>query len=243
MTLCAAPILAYTVVLKDGSQIQAREKYVIEGDKAIITLVSGTQTFLDASEIDVEKTELANEHDLGNALVLEDGAFVQKPITREEAKRQERVGDLIERGEASMRGTSRSTPATEARNSASSETRIEQVERRPFRDLKLAAEIMTGLTDRGIERAALYQGTEQGRPLVELKTDSEASVFRGLEVAAEVLLAVQELSPGSCEVVELLLTTSSQERAGEFELTTDLALALQDEEVDVASIFVRHVRF
>ena len=45
-TLVAAPALAYTIYLKDGSQIVSKTKYVVRGDKAIIVLPSGTETQL-----------------------------------------------------------------------------------------------------------------------------------------------------------------------------------------------------
>ena len=56
----AIPAHAYTIYLKDGSTLIAKEKYRVEEGKAIITLQNGTQTFIDASEIDVARTERTN---------------------------------------------------------------------------------------------------------------------------------------------------------------------------------------
>jgi len=61
---------SYTVVLKDGSTIIAKEKYRIEGSRAIITLLNGTQTFVRADQIDIAKTDAANRGSYGSAVVI-----------------------------------------------------------------------------------------------------------------------------------------------------------------------------
>ncbi len=245
LLLLAAPAAAYIVVLKDGSRIEAREAYVIEGDKAIITLQSGTETFIDASEIDVPRTEEANQANLGSVLVLEDGEFVSKSVRQGgETTRRERVSDLIERGDISMRSGSRTDlgDASDSAPAVSASTTLEQFDRRPLRNIELSTAIKTAFQDRGLERVAVYQGTDAERAFIELTADSEASVFRGLEVAAEVLLAVRELFPDECSLFELLMATANRQRAGEFELTPEIAESLQGS-ADAASVFVRHVRF
>ncbi len=244
LILGTAPVLAYTVVLRDGSRVEARDKYVIEGDKAIITLMSGTETFIDASEIDVEATEEANKHQLGNALVLEDGEFVQKKVVSGETKQRERLGDLIERGEASMRGTARPDGDVSApRISTSTTDDTAALRREPLRDIDLAAAIKQRFSELGFDGVGVFQGTANTRPFVEVRTDSEASVFRSLEVAAEVLTSVREEFADQCDVLELVLTTSNQQRAGDFEIGPELAAALQADGADVPNLFVEHVRF
>ena len=79
LLLAATPIAAYTIYLKDGSRLIAREKYTLEGDRALILLQNGTQTFLAASEIDVPRTDAANRNNYGTAMVLQDGEFTEAP--------------------------------------------------------------------------------------------------------------------------------------------------------------------
>ena len=69
--LVCAPAWGYIVFLKDGSQIQTKEKPRIEGDKVILVLPSGTEAFYDASEVDMAKTEEVNKVDYGTAKLLE----------------------------------------------------------------------------------------------------------------------------------------------------------------------------
>ena len=55
LIVLAAPLSAYTIYLKDGTRIVAKQKYRVDEDgKAIITLQNGTQTFIKSSEIDVD---------------------------------------------------------------------------------------------------------------------------------------------------------------------------------------------
>jgi hypothetical protein len=89
----------------------------------------------------------------------------------------------------------------------------------------------------------LYQGTQASRPFAEISTNSEASVFRALKIAAEALLAVQQDHPDKVSALELLLATPERERAGQFVLTRDLARDLVGDHVEVAHFFVEHVQF
>ena len=234
----AVPSMAYTIYLKDGSRIIAREKYVIDGERAIITLENGTQTFLAADEIDVARTDSANTSNLGDALIFEDGEFVQRG-TKETPKR-ETLSDLIERGGATVQGPTRSRGETAPLPVGA--TNIESAQRLPMRDIELAAAMKQALNDSGLTSAVVYQGTEQGRPLVEVVAESEASVFNGLELVSKALLAVRETHP-ACDVLELLLTTSEHERAGEFELTAAMAQQIEGKQVELPAFYIEHVRF
>ncbi|MDH3404252.1 MAG: hypothetical protein OES32_09365 [Acidobacteriota bacterium] len=237
----AAPAAAYTIYLKDGSRILARSEYTVDGDRAIIVLESGTQTFLALAEIDVERTREANDAGVGNALIFEDGKFVERTAADTEAPERETLTDLIARGAATMRGTTRSD-ADPAAGPLDGTPGMEQAQRQPLRDIELTAALKAAFADRGLERAPIYEGTESGRPLVAMTADSEASVFHNLEVAAEVLLGIRE-THAECDVLEIVMTTGSHERAGEFALTAEMAASLRDREIELSAFFVRHVRF
>src|SRR5207253_1344732 len=58
--------------LKDGSSIQAKEKYKVVGERALITLPNGNQTFLALKQIDTARTDQANQTDYGSAVVIND---------------------------------------------------------------------------------------------------------------------------------------------------------------------------
>lgn len=237
----ALPATAYTIYLKDGSRIIARVEYVIEGDRAIITLENGTQTFLPTVEIDVARTKAANTSNLGSALIFEDGEFVERSTNVAPGPKRETVTDLIARGDATVQSRPR-TPSDSTEQLMTAATSLESMQRQPLRDIELSTAVKKAFADRGLEGTAIYQGTDQKRPLVELVAESEASVFHSLELAAEALLAIRESHP-DCEVMEILMATSTHERAGEFVLTTAMAEQIQGKEVELAAFYIEHVRF
>src|SRR5262245_16021416 len=73
LLLLSAPAFAYIVFLKDGTQVSTKEKYRVEGDRAVLVLRSGTETFIDLAEIDIAKTEEVNKIDFGTAKLIEGG--------------------------------------------------------------------------------------------------------------------------------------------------------------------------
>jgi len=247
----AAPAAAYIVVMKDGSRIEAKDEYTIEDGKAIITLPNGTVTFVDAAEIDVEATRELNAAGYGRALVIDQGKARQRTEEDGEAEAQRRktLADLVatrednqlrlepQRREEPERGT-----VTLVKTDAGF-VDLRSVPRRPFRDVELASELQRFFRGQGIDNVELYQGTQPAHPFAEITTNSEASVFRALEIAAEALLAIQEDYSARVTGLELLLATPDRDRAGQFVLTPKLAQQLVGEEVEVTRFFVENVQF
>lgn len=230
-----AELAAYTVYLKDGSSIQAKEKYKISGDRALITLTNGQHTFVPASQVDVARTEKANKLDYGSAVVLQEAAPTAVPPP---APRSKSLSDLIQRGSAGPQA------APEARRPAAAPVRrgdSGSLARKPFAQLDAAAELQAFFRSQGIEEAEIYQGS-QGRPLIEVTTNSEAAVFRALAVSAGALAQVRTSRP-AIGGLELSLLTPSKERAGEFAMTPQMADDLLGKKVEVSAFFLDHVKF
>jgi len=244
--LLAAPSLAYVVVLKDGSQILAEKEYEIRDGRAIITLPNGTETFIDAAEIDREATEEANRRGYGKALVIE-GADTRQVKAPEPVERKKTLADLaspetrLDRLEPQRR-ESRARANLAARTSAGFAD-LSSLPPRPFGDLDLAAEVQGFFRGQGIDGVELYQGSAADRLYAEITTNSEASVFRALEVAAEALLAARDSHAGELTALELFLATPERERAGQFVLTPELARELVGGGVEVTRFFIENVQF
>jgi hypothetical protein len=243
LLLVALPISAYTVYLKDGAQLIAKQAPEIRGDMAIITLQNGTQSSLPASEIDLERTRQANQSDLGSALILEGGEFTADPESPE-PKREERLSDLITRN----RSRAQARRPVQAPSSTGSGGRGQQTDlltwrRSPFRNLDIASEIQGVFRGQGVEQTRLFQGTSRDRILIDLTTDSEAAVFRGLQVAATALAHLQTTFPNSISAFELVLTTSSRGRAGQFLLDVSGAAQLADGVIEPSTFYVENVQF
>jgi hypothetical protein len=243
----SGPLLAYTIYLKDGSKLMAREVYRVQEGKAIITLQNGTQTFIDASEIDVERTLNANREGYGTALMLDKGKVVEGPIVREDQK-EESLVDLAARGETRARNRPQARrPSAEDTGgrqvTAAGFIDLGSITRRPYPNLEISSEIKRVFLGQGVDAVQIHQGTQPNSPFLEITTDSEASVFRALEVSADALVHIRTRYPELVGGFEVFLITSSRNRAGQFLLTADAASALAEDRIDASDFFVRQVQF
>ncbi len=243
-----APLNAYTIYLKDGSTLIAKEKFRIEDGKALIVLQNGTQTFIDATEIDFEKTERVNKGNYGTAFFIdEEGKVIEAPVTPTEKRTLTDVA-----GRTDSRSTSRD-PAT--RPDTGTAEPIEHVKtqggfidltmapRTPYRDLDITVEISRFLRTLGLTEFKVFQGTEPQRIFLEMTTNSEATVFRSLEAAADTLVHLRNQFPDQVEELEVLFSTSNRDRAGQFLIDEELAAQLGDEGSETSAIFIANVQF
>ena len=241
LLLIAAPMAAYTIYLKDGSRLIAREKYTLDGDRALILLQNGTQTFLAASEIDVPRTEAANRNNYGTAMVLQDGEFVETPAVPEPDRPESSITDLATRSPGQQH--ERAVRPVPTRPTSGDYLDLLSSQRQPFRNLDLAAEIQKVFMAQGVAGMQLAQGTEADRVLLEITTDSEASAFRALEVAADALLHVRTRTSAPVSAFEIVLVTSSRSRGGQFLMTPGMASEVADGEIELPAFYVQNVQY
>jgi hypothetical protein len=248
LALAAGPLSAYTIYLRDGKTLLAKGKYRIENGRAIITLPNGTQTFLDAREIDVKRTETENRGgDLGNAMVLENNRPADPKAATPPAQR--RLSDMINNREAPREPQ---LPQENRRETASSNglgrTRagfpdLTGIPRKPYARLEVASDLQQFFRGQSLDEVEIYNGTQGDRPLLEITTNSEASVFKALTAAANALLHIRDSQPNRVAAFELLLTTPERERAGQFLITPELAADLVAQKVEVSQFFIQNVQF
>jgi hypothetical protein len=246
----AAPLLAggYTIFLKDGSRLVAKEKYKVAGNRAIITLPNGTQTFVQASQIDVKRTEEANRDGYGGAVVLPGTPQDVGPAPAQPPK-DKTLADLIKSRTAAPRelpGTRRE----KAEPSAGGLTKTKagfldlgSLPRKPLPNADLTGELQQFFRGQGIDEVEIFQGTKSDQPLLEITAGSEGSVFKALTTAANALLHLRDVFPNRVAAFELLMTTPERERAGQFVLTPEMATDLVAKKLDVTAFFVKNVQF
>lgn len=212
LALLAIPAHAYVVILKDGTQIITRDQFRIEAGKARFTLQNGTESFLDLQEIDVVKTVEANKVNYGSAVVLDGGKAEQLKQTTP-TPRPPDLADLISaRGDGSLRDLPTSRRAEPDRDVRPQQTTagyqdLTRFPRTPMRDTAVASTLLTFFKAQGVEGAVIYQGTRPKSPLVEIAAGSEASVFRGLLVAANALLATRDKHRDAVETLQVVMAT------------------------------------
>lgn len=241
-----APLYAYTIYLKDGSRLIAKAKYEVRGEQALIVLQNGARTSIAASEIDQRRTEEANQGSYGSALILDDGKLTEMPSEDEpvpDSSLTEIIGDRRS-SVANRPPAKRPVPrAEEPDPDADGVIDFRNLPRKPFSDLDLAAEVQRIFKAQGVEQVLISQGTTSQRLLIDLTTNSEASVFRALEVASRALLHARDLYPAASPVFELLLSTAEREHAGQFVLSRTMAQLLVDGETDPSAFFIEYVQF
>lgn len=246
LLLLGAPAAAYVVVLKDGSQIIAKEKYRQVGGQAIITLPNGTRSSLAIAEIDHERTQAANLHDYGTAVVFEPGPSrdlrnaPKKGETLSDIAARRSLGDTLQRRSAAPPAAA-AEPAT-AVTTSKGRPDLSRVQRKPLQDTELTTRVVQLLRARGVEEVAVYEGTQPGRVFLEFTTNSEAALFRALEASAQVLdQLTQQRNP--VDAFELLMATGERQRAGQFLVTPQRAQQLVSRQLDTPGFFLRYVEF
>jgi hypothetical protein len=247
-TLCTGPALAYTIVLKDGSTIIARQKYQVEGKRAIITLQNGTRTFLALQEIDVERTDRLNENNYGSAVVLENsGEITQERITPEPPKKS--ITDVASASRSTLtrpparRQGSRANKGSSSLRTASGNLDLSKLPSSDFGDPEVTQLIRSHFASRNISNVQILKGSRSGRLLLAVNTNSEGEVFRSLALAATALELIQQQHAGSVSAIELLMTTSDGGQAGQFLLTPKNIRPLLDGDIEVPQFYVDHVQF
>jgi hypothetical protein len=241
VALAAAPVLAYTIVLKDGSRIVAKSKYTIQGDLALITLPSGTQSAYPASEIDVDKTEQMNRQDLGTAIVIEGGKV--KPLDTSAAPpKKSSLQDLIQKRPS---GLPEPPETVQTRAPVGSERRLRPGPsgRSPMRDPNLANEIKAFLITRGVA-ADVYEGAGPRRILLVFETSAEGPVFKALVASATALLQIRQQFPDRVDVFEVICEVpDTAGLGGRFTLTPTQAADLISGRIDLTRFYVENVEF
>lgn len=243
--LLASPLAAYIVVLKDGSQITTDGKYRIEGEKAILTLPSGTQAFYRAAEIDVEKTEALNKINYGNARLIE-GRTTTTLADDARIGEDRSLSNLVGRRELALpppRRRDDGNAADRVRYTPAGFVDLMSLPRKPLANSELGSEVVNYMEGQGVESVKVFAGSAEEHVLMHVVTVSETSVFKALEVAAAGLQQISQRFPSEVAGFELLLLTEDESRAGQFFLTPELADLLISKRIDTAAFFLRYVEF
>lgn len=235
LLLLSGPLAAYTIYFKDGRNLQIKGKPRIANGRAVVTLLNGTQASFDAKQIDEKKTQEMNTRDLGAAEILDQGTATPQPAPAPQAQTPSRLSDIAARevGPRDQPVTRRESPVAAVRPGAS---------RSPYDDAAVAAELSQFFLGQKAEGVGIFQGS-QGRPLAEVTTSSESSVFRALVTGANALLHIRGRYPQKVEGLELVMVSPGGERAGQFTLTPAMAEDLVAKRVGVVSFFLKNVQF
>jgi hypothetical protein len=231
LVLLASSALAYVVKLKDGTLVFARAPYTVKGTQAIITLENGNVTQIAMDKVDVPGTIKYNRENFGNVIAIDAPEEKPKQLPTAPPRSNNPLGDLIK-----QRGTRMGlpTPGPAAPASASSaktgEAAVDPVYQSVFTQVLQGAEINQ-----------FRVKSARGKTRVIVTADSEQAVFSTLSASARAMR--DAFARGRSEPVEIVLTTSSGESAGSFEMTPAQAKLLVDRNLTVPEYFVKNVIF
>lgn len=251
LLLFSSPAFAYIVFLKNGQQITVKDKPRIVGNKAIVVMPSGTESSIEASEIDFAKTEEVNKTNFGTAKLIEgrDSRLLEQGTKVDKSSKT--VGELIAERRVGLSLPEPPTPPSKAQGGGDLPRTAAgyvdlftlALERKAYRQTDITTELLQYLRGQGLEGVSIYEGSKTKRALLEIATNSEAAVFKGLKESANALIQARGSFPGQLEALELVMVTDARVRAGQFVLTPELATLLASGEIEPTAFFLRYVEF
>jgi hypothetical protein len=228
--LVLLPTLAfasYTVVLKDGTEYRAKEKWRLSGGKAIITLENGSTLSIDPKLIDEKESERVSSAGLGGARVL----VTAQPNTTPSQPQQSPLGSITT--------LKRDTPATDSNTAKQSgQPMIGQT--------NLSNDVLSRF-QQAYENVGLYDakvlGAGRNSLRVEVTTDNEDQVFKAISATSFLITKIPEATGERVELVELFMKTINGGSAGRFQMTPADALAISSKKLTWQQYFISDVIF
>jgi hypothetical protein len=227
----------YVVILKNGHKIRCAEPMRVEGELAIITLVTGTMSSYPVDQVDLIETERYNQQGLGDAVEIEDlavyGDVLPTPTPRLSLGNFVTLESLERNPElkTTLAPTPTPTPGIRLQTYPYHDERVTRAFEKVFADEKLYLYHTSG-------------GTQQKYFFVQAVTDSEDQVFHALRVVCEAFYLIRAADPEIApEVVELQMVQTSRKPAGTFRITPNDAASLLNGSTSVQSFYIRNVIF
>ncbi len=229
----------YVVILKSGHKIRCKEPMRIEGDRAILTMSTGTVTSYPLQYINVVETERYNQLGLGDAVMIDELSVNREALPTPTPRAA--LGSIteIDAGHAgpapqlsnTTPPTPTPTPGIELQQAKYHDERVDDAFSKIFDDKELL-----------IYKTS--QGTKPEYFFVQTTTDSEKEVFKALEIVSQAYVMIEELHKDiSPEAVEIKMLQTSGKPAGTFRLTPDLARELVTGDTPTQSFYIKNVIF
>lgn len=222
----------YVVVLKNGTRYKAKDRWTVQGGKAIVQLENGTTLQLDPNLIDAAKSEEATRLGYGDAKVLTTPQSTQpQPTSRESAL-----------GQYSKLRTPQTQPAQQSTGGGNQPSATQ-----PYSGVGTLGNDVTSKFVAAYDNIGFYEvrvfpsGPYTLR--IQMNADNEEQVFKAISATAYVMLRVPSLTNSRLDLIELFMASGNGGAAGRFQMTQEDATALDSKRTPIASYFVRRVIF
>ncbi len=251
LLLVPSATFSYTIYFLDGGEWAVKSPYTVQGDRALVTKLSGEQITIALALIDQQKTARNNVGRLSDVVVIDTTGT--RKFTPGSAKNDPpaTLRDAIRSGQVRTRDlTSEATNANSGRdedaNISLPLTRggfpdLDQMLREPLANSELEGKLSSSMRAIGLAKFRLYRGTASSSLMVEITADGRAEVFGQLEALSEAHgLATEQ---GSYRALEVLMLTKHRTRSGQFVLTQENVPLLANGILTPAEFFVQYVQF
>ncbi len=218
---------AYVVVLKDGTQYKAKQRWTVKAGKALLELESGSVLQLDPNMIDVEKTNEVNKLGLGNVKIL--GQETRPGSTQTDTS----LGSTLKL---------RKPPATNPDPPSPRSTPTPAATSGGGLGFEVISKFEAAYENVGIfEHRVVSDGP--GKLRVELIADNEDRVFGAITATAFFMIGVPRSTGTAIDTVELFMRTTTGMPAGRFQMTPADAEAINGKRLTPAGYFVHRVLY
>jgi len=215
-----------------------REPVRIEGNIAILTLVTGTLASYPVSHVDLVETERYNQQGFGDALLLEElsmmgGTPISTPTPRQSLGQFATIDAGSRDPELGSKWipTPTPTPGIKLQTESYHDERVDQAFRKIFDDHNLL-----------IYRTST--GTQPNFFFVQTVTDNQREVFEALQIVSDAYALIHKLQPDIAPVaVELQMIQTSGKAAGTFRIHPEMAAELAEKEIPIEQFYVNYVIF
>jgi hypothetical protein len=224
LLVSAQAFATYYIVLKDGSQIRARQKWTLVNGKAIVQLEGGGTMALDPGTIDVAKSEETTKMGGASVLAVEQTSTVP-------------VGQKSGLGGAYKLRKLPTDATTPVPNTAPVLTPTGPM---------LSAEVLNKF-ERAYENVGIFEHkiTPTGAHSLraELTADNEEKVFNAISATSFLIVRNAGVSGAQVDSVELFMKTTTGGSSGRFQMSRDDAGAVDNKSLTREEYFIRKVLY
>ncbi|HEV7766474.1 MAG TPA: hypothetical protein VGQ76_15840 [Thermoanaerobaculia bacterium] len=218
----------YVVILKNGTQYKAKEKWTVVNGKAIVKLENGQTLQFDPALIDVAKSEQATRMGLDNASVLD----LDPNMPKNAAQKGPTLGTAIKlrpKGEEPHQ-TGKNAPPPPVAYTPPAGSKTSQV---------------LDKFQRAYENDGIFEtkvtATSERNLRVELTIDTEDRVFGAISTTAAMIVRNGFVEGAQIDGVELFMQTTNGGAAGRFQMSRADAEALIGNKIKREEYFITKV--
>ncbi len=228
---------AYIVVLKDGTRYKAKSKWTTDGTKATITLENGQTLRINASDIDVVKSDQVSKLGLGDVSII----GVEQMNEQQAPSRQPSLGSAVRLRKQPTQASTAQPPS--AASATAPTQRTPTLSATPG---VLNSQVIEKF-ERAYENLGIFEhkivSTGANSMRADLTADSEDKVFNAISATSFLMMRNAGVDGARIDTIELFMKTTTGGSSGRFQMNRQDAESLDKKAMTLQEYFVRKVIF